>query len=251
MSRKKKTQLIEELTQTEKDQQARIEGPKKKKWSEHDIKHVSPITEPQREMAHCYYQGSNICGHGSAGSGKTMFSVALAIRDVLSKNTTLSKLIIVRSNVATRDVGYLPGTLEEKMEVYEAPYIDIFAFLFGRGTTYKDMKEAGLVQFMPTSFVRGLTWDDAIVIVDEAQNMTLHEINSIMTRLGENSRIIIVGDCVQTDLRKNKYDVSGFDKAIKIFSSMRSFSVIEFKHEDIVRSGLVKEWIVNYEGYEN
>lgn len=250
MSRKKKTLLTEELSQTKIDQQARIEGPKKKKWSEHDIKNITPITEPQRDMAQCYYQGSNICGYGSAGTGKSYCAIALAIRDIISKSTTHNKLILVRSNVATRDVGYLPGTLEEKMEVYEAPYIDILADLFGRGTTYQDMKAANMIQFMPTSFVRGLTWNDAIVIVDEAQNMTLHEINSVMTRIGENSRIIIIGDCIQTDLRKNKFDVSGFDKAINIFKNMNSFSVIEFKYDDIVRSGLVKEWIINYEGNE-
>jgi phosphate starvation-inducible PhoH-like protein len=246
--KKKHLRLVEEQA-LKHEVQARQAGPSKKRWSEHDMKSVRPITKTQEEMHQCYYQGSHICGFGSAGTGKTYVATSLAIRDVIRKDTVHDKLIFVRSNVATRDVGFLPGSLDEKMEVFETPYRDILGDLFGRATTYDDMKAAGIVHFMPTSFIRGLTWDDAIVIVDEAQNLTMHEINSIMTRLGENSRVILVGDCVQTDLRKNKSEVTGFDTAIKIFDAMKSFSVISFTQDDIVRGGTVKEWITTYDRF--
>lgn len=247
---KKHLELVQE-TAVRSELDARRSGPTKKRWSEHDMKGIQPLTETQEQMFQCYYQGSHICGFGSAGTGKTYVATALAIRDVIRKDTIYDKLIFVRSNVATRDVGFLPGSLDEKMEVFEAPYRDVLGDIFGRPSTYEDMKAAGIIKFMPTSFIRGLTWDDSIVIVDEAQNLTMHEINSIMTRLGENSRIILVGDCVQSDLVKNRSETTGFDKATLIFERMKSFSVVEFGHDDIVRGGTVKEWITTYDSFED
>ena len=245
---KKYLQLVQE-TAIRNEQDARNAGPTKKKWSEHDMKNVQPLNDTQRTMLQCYYQGSHICGYGSAGTGKTYLATALGIRDVIRKDTIYDRLIFVRSNVSTRDVGFLPGTLDDKMEVYETPYRDILADIFGRKSTYDDMKAAGIVHFMPTSFIRGLTWDDAIVIVDEVQNLTLHEINSVMTRLGENTRVILVGDCIQSDLIKNRNETTGLDKAIPMFENMKSFSVIPFTQEDIVRGGTVREWIKTYDRF--
>ena len=150
-------------------------------------------------------------------------------------------MIIVRSVVPTREIGFLPGDLNDKVSVYETPYKDICAELIGRSSTYDDMKEAGIVQFMPTSFIRGLTWDNAIVVVDECQNMTFHEINSIVTRLGQNSRIIFTGDTNQTDLRPVD---CGMTKMLSVVDNIETFAKVKFTTDDIVRSNIVKSWIV-------
>jgi phosphate starvation-inducible protein PhoH len=167
----------------------------------------------------------------------------LALKDVLDPQTEVDKIILVRSVVATRDVGHLPGTLEEKTQIYERPYKNILHDLMGRANTYQDMKDAGMITFDTTSFIRGMTFDNAVIVVDEGQNMTFHEINSIMTRLGNNSRVIFVGDLIQTDLRKHRSDVSGMEDAMKVAGRMSRFSTVTFTKHDIVRSEFVKEWI--------
>ena len=226
------------------DVRAKTEGPQRRKtWSLHDIKRIKPLTETQNDMFQSYFQGSQIVAAGSAGTGKTFLALYLAACDVLKESTEQDHIVIVRSAVPTRDMGFMPGTLEEKTAHYELPYQDTLAELFGRSKTYDDMKEAGIIKFMTTSYIRGLTWDNAIVIVDECQNMTFHEINSIMTRIGHNTRIIFTGDFNQTDLNK-KGDVSGMDKFMKTVKRMKEFCVIDFKSSDIVRSELVKAWIM-------
>ena len=213
----------------------------RKNWSPRDMLKLSPRNEAQRAMVAGYEHGDHICGYGFAGTGKTYLAVAMAIRDVIDVDIDYDHVIIVRSAVPTRDVGFLPGTPEEKMEVYETPYRDILHRLFDKATTYDDMKARGYVEFMPTSFIRGLTWDNAIVIVDEAQNLNDHEIDSVMTRLGRNTRIILVGDCGQTDFTKEE---TGFAEAVNIFKDMKTFSVVKFRADDIVRSKTVKDWII-------
>lgn len=223
---------------------AMSEGAKKKKWTRHDIKtNVKPMTAKQEDMFHTYFQGNQLAVYGSAGTGKTFLALYLAMMDILDKRDQKDRIVIVRSAVPTREQGFLPGTLEEKQMHYENPYRDVLCELFHRPTTYDDMKEAGLIEFMTTSFVRGLTWDNAIVIVDEGQNMTWHEINSIMTRIGNNSRLIFTGDLVQTDLNRRLSDQTGMDQFLKVTEAMHSFAHIRFTTHDIVRSGLVKEWI--------
>ena len=218
------------------------EGPRKKHWSIHDLKAIQPLTPMQEDMFHAWYEDDlNVCAHGSAGTGKTFLALFLAMSDVLERNC--QKVIIVRSAVPTREIGHLPGTAEEKMAVYEQPYRDILHELFGRASTYDDMKDAGLVEFMPTSFIRGLTWDNAIVLVDEGENMTFHEIDSVMTRLGENSRVIFTGDMIQTDLDKRKNDVSGMLDFMNVIKEMSCFEDIRFTVEDVVRGPFVKSWI--------
>jgi phosphate starvation-inducible protein PhoH len=230
---------------------AQVEGPqRKKKWSKHDIKPIRPITENQKSMCVQFYQGDHIAAIGSAGTGKSFLGCFLGISDVVDNTKEQDKMIIVRSAVQSRDVGFMPGTLEEKNSYYEMPYRDIFAELFGRGATYDDMKEAGLVNFMTTSFIRGVTWDNAVIVIDEAQNMTWEEINTIMTRVGKNSRIIVCGDVKQNDLLKKKSEVTGITKMFEVLKRMNDFAVIEFTRDDIVRSEFVKQWIIAVEFVE-
>lgn len=217
------------------------ENQKRKRWSIHDIKKVKPLTPTQDDMFHAWYNNQHICAHGSPGTGKSFLSLYLAITEVLEKQQ--QRIIIVRSAVPTREVGFFPGTLEEKVSEYELPYHDIMYELIGRKSTYQDMKDAGLIEFKTTSFLRSLTWDNSIIIVDEAQNMSIHEINSIMTRLGENSRIMFLGDIKQTDLDGKKSGVTGMPEALKVIDIMKEFETVQFTKYDIVRSDFVKSWI--------
>lgn len=217
--------------------------PTRKTWSKHDLKTIRPLTRAQEEMFHAYINNYNICGYGSAGVGKTLISIYLALLDVFDEKTPTDHIIIVRSTVPTREIGHLPGTIAEKLSPYETPYHDAFEFLIGRSSTYNDMKAAGLVKFMSTSFVRGSTWDNAVVIIDECQSMTWHEINSVVSRLGENSKLFMIGDTKQNDLIYKKNDVSGFVEAIKVCELMPEFAMVRFLSSDIVRSKFVKSWI--------
>jgi len=226
-----------------KNGEAILTGPKRKHWSTQDIKTIKPLTPTQEDTFHAWQNYEHICLHGSAGTGKTFLALYLAMKEVLAKRQ--QKTIIVRSAVPTREVGFLPGTLEEKMAQYEHPYHDIMYELIGRSSTYQDMKDSGLIEFMSTSFIRGLTWDNAIIIVEEGENMTFHEIDSIMTRVGQNSRVIFTGDSKQTDLDGSKrMGTSGMDDALDIFDGISDFSCIEFTRNDIVRSKFVKSWII-------
>ena len=220
------------------------EGPKRKTWSPHDIKSVRPLTPNQEDMFHAWFNDMNICAHGSAGSGKTYLGLYLALNEILDQNRDQSRIILVRSAVSTRDLGFMPGGLDEKMAYYETPYHAVLQELVGRPSTYRDMKDAGLIEFMTTSFIRGLTWDNAVVVVDEGQNMSFHEISSILTRIGKNTRLIFLGDTMQTDLTKSSRDQSGMGKMLSVIDKMSDFTTINFTHDDIVRSDFVKRWIV-------
>lgn len=222
------------------------EGPQKKKtFHLHDLRTIRPMNETQREFFESYIQGANVIGNGSAGTGKSFISLYLALTDVLDVEKPQDRIIIVRSAVPSREIGHLPGSIEEKLAVYEEPYKDIVGNLMRRNNAYNDMKEAGKIEFMPTSFVRGLTWDECVVVLDEAQNLTIGEIHSVVTRLGHNSKLIICGDIGQNDLVLRKSDVSGFLELLKIADRMPDdFDVITFGHDDIVRSRFVRAWII-------
>jgi len=246
MSRKRQSNKRQELTNANialfQNGKAMEEGRKIKHWTTHDIKAIRPLTPAQEDVFHSWFNEEHICLHGSAGTGKTFLALYLALNEVLQKNQ--NKIIRVRAAVATREVGFLPGTLEEKVAQYEIPYQDILGNLVGKDSTYQDMKEAKIIEFMTTSFIRGLTWDNAVVIVDEGENMTFHEINSIMTRLGKNSRIIFTGDLLQTDLDGRKHGVPGMADALNVFHSMNDFACVKFTKNDIVRSDFVRDWII-------
>jgi phosphate starvation-inducible protein PhoH len=228
------------------------EGPSRKHWTKHDICSVRPLTETQHDMFQQYFQGDSMVVYGSAGTGKTFLALYLAMCDVLDGTKPQDHIIIVRSAVTTRDLGFMPGSLEEKVALFEMPYRDIMAELFGRPGTYDNMKDANLIQFITTSYVRGLTWDNAIIVIDEGQNMTDHEIHSIMTRVGNNSRIMFTGDLAQNDLINGKRgDKTGMKRMLRIVEKMSEFSSICFSTQDIVRSEFVKSWIIASEKVED
>ena len=210
------------------------------------MRDISPMTDTQEDMFDSYRAGYNIAAIGTAGTGKTMCGLFLGLSDILNDDD-YDQVIIVRSAVQTREQGFMPGTQAQKEAVYAVPYADIVNNLFGRGDAWEILKQKHSVKFMTSSFVRGLTFDNSIIIVDECQSMTYHELDSIITRVGDSSRIIFCGDTAQDDLAgsRNRNDTSGLAEFIKVLKRMdHSFKIVQFGIEDIVRSGLVKEYII-------
>jgi phosphate starvation-inducible PhoH-like protein len=213
------------------------------------LKQFRPLTDNQRLTFEAYEQDQHLLLVGTAGTGKSFLSIYLGMNDIMERKTH-DKMVIVRSVVPTRDMGFLPGSNKEKSKVYEAPYYSIFNELFGRGDAYEYMKTRNVVEFMTTSFVRGITINDAVIIVDEFQNMTPGELHSVFTRIGKNCKVVFAGDIKQNDLDSRR-DVSGFKDFFKVINKMRSFNVIEFNRDDIVRSDLVREYIIAREDLED
>ena len=216
------------------------------------LKTFEPLTENQRLFFEAYKRGDYFLAlHGVAGTGKTFCALYKALEEVLDKNNPFKKVIIVRSAVQSREIGHLPGDVTEKMEIYQQPYVQICDTLFGRKDAYQRLAEQNHVEFISTSFIRGMSFDDAIIIVDEMQNMTFEEIDTVMTRVGYRSKIIWCGDYRQTDLNKKKNDVSGILKFFDVAYHMNAFTKIEFTVDDIVRSSLVKDYIIAKLKYED
>lgn len=213
-----------------------------------NLARIVPLTDNQRVAFDGYESDQNLMMHGIAGTGKSFLGVYFALREILSGLSTKTKLIIVRSVVPTRDMGFLPGNAAEKAAIYEAPYSQICSELFGRGDAYEVLKRSGIIQFISTSFIRGVTLNDAIVLVDEMQNCSLHELDSVMTRIGKNTRIMFAGDFRQSDFTKEQ-ERAGLKDFMKIVSNMRSFGFVDFQKEDIVRSALVKEYIIKKDDF--
>ena len=211
---------------------------------------IEPITEAQKDVVESFNEGFNLVLMGSAGTGKTFLSLFLALNDIIrGKGERPSKIIIIRSIVSTRDIGFLPGTLREKMAVYEEPYKGIFSELFKRGDAWEILKTKGIVEFCSTSYLRGTTLNNTYIVLDEFQNCNYEEIRTIITRVGKNSRLIFCGDTKQNDLYRNKYDVSGMQEIVNIIEKMKEFDIVDFEISDIVRSDLVKSFIVAEEEY--
>ena len=208
-----------------------------------DILTVKPRTHNQGKAFDAFDECDNLLLHGVAGTGKTFISLYLGLDDVFNGNDSRRSVTIVRSVVPTRDMGFLPGKETEKTAVYEQPYQAICKELTNRGDGYDVLKQRGVIKFTTTSYIRGLTLDNTVIVVDECQNMTFHELDSIITRVGENTRIIFCGDFRQTDLSK-PYDQSGIKEFMTILKQMSGFNSVEFNYDDIVRSDLVKEYIM-------
>lgn len=207
------------------------------KTSDFNLSYIRPLNSNQAKMLG---SSNHLVVSGYAGTGKTYLASYMAYKDI--SEGKYNKLVYMRSAVPTRNIGFLPGNDKEKLEVYEAPYIDIATELLGRGDAYEILKKKGLVHFTSTSFVRGINLRDAVLVVDECQNMSYHELDSIITRLNENCRVIFCGDIRQADLYKN-----GLQDFYSVLKAMDEFDFIEFQKEDIVRSELVKNYIIKKE----
>jgi len=213
------------------------------------MRDIDPLTENQKLLYNAYDGGKNIVAYGAAGTGKTFITLYNALQDVLDENTPYEKIYIVRSLVATREIGFLPGDHEDKSSLYQIPYKNMVKYMFALPTDadfemlYGNLKTQGTISFWSTSFIRGTTLDNAIIIVDEFQNLNFHELDSIITRVGENSKIMFCGDATQSDLIKSA-EKNGIADFMKVLRVMPSVDIIEFGVEDIVRSGFVKEYIL-------
>jgi predicted ribonuclease YlaK len=217
-----------------------------------DLKKFDPLTDNQKKFFDAYKIGDYfIALHGVAGTGKTCCALYKAIEEVLDKGNPFNRIIVVRSAVQSRDIGHLPGDIEDKMSIYKQPYIQICETLFGRKDAWSRLEEQNKIEFISTSFIRGMSFDDAIIIVDEMQNLTYEEIDTVMTRVGYRSKILWCGDYRQTDLNKKKNDMTGILKFFDIAQHMSAFTRIEFTPEDIVRSSLVKDYILAKLKYED
>lgn len=217
----------------------------KVKISSNDLYQIEPQTENQDKVFKLWDEGENLILAGSAGTGKTFVALYLALDEMLNE-PEYDRIIIVRSIVSVREIGYLPGKLEEKTAVFETPYKMICDELFEGSAAYNKMINSHQIQFETTSYIRGKTFDRAIIVVDEMQNLNFHELDSIMTRVGENCRIIFAGDYLQSDF-KSDGEKDGLMKFLNIIERMSSFSMVQFGWGDIVRSGIVRDYIMTKE----
>jgi phosphate starvation-inducible protein PhoH len=208
------------------------------------LKRIEPLTENQKRVFESYKEGKHLLCHGVAGTGKSFCLLWLALDELLRANeTNKTQIIIVRSIVPTKDIGFLPGSLDEKISVYKEPYIAIFSQFFGREDAYSILENKGIIRFLSTSFIRGLNIDNAIVIVDECQNLDFHQNDSIITRIGKNSRICFAGDILQADTTRES-ELDGVEDFLDILDEMKEdFACVEFGVQDIVRSAFVKRYI--------
>tara|TARA_Y100000114_G_scaffold71953_1_gene65900 strand:+ start:250 stop:954 length:705 start_codon:yes stop_codon:yes gene_type:complete len=222
---------------------------KKKEINYSDLIKIEPITETQKQVFKSWKEGKNQFLCGCAGTGKTFVSMYLAFEEVLRNETPYDKVIIVRSLIPTREIGFLPGDEEDKAALYQVPYANMAQFMFKQpneqafNILYDRLKAQGSFYFLSTSFLRGLTFDNSIIIVDECQNLNFHELDTIITRVGQDSKISFCGDFMQSDLTKRN-EKDGLHDFVKILEEMDEFNISEFSIGDIVRSGFVRSYLI-------
>jgi len=222
---------------------------KKKEISSSDLVEVKPITDNQKLVFESYKKGLNQFLFGCAGTGKTFVSLYLGLRDVLKNETAYERVVVVRSLIPTREIGFLPGDEEDKAALYQVPYSNMVQFMFKQpneqafSMLYDRLKAQGSFYFLSTAFLRGLTFDNSIIIVDECQNLNFHELDTIITRVGQDSKIIFCGDFMQTDLTKMG-ERNGLHDFLRILEEMKQFNCVEFDIGDIVRSGFVRDYLI-------
>ena len=211
---------------------------------------IKPLTPSQEKVFDAFSKQKNLYLYGAAGTGKTFIGMYLALQEILNEQSSYDKLYIVRSLVPTREIGFLPGDHDDKAELYQIPYQNMVRYMFKMpddasfDMLYANLKAQETISFWSTSFLRGTTLDNAIVLVDEMQNLNFHELDSIITRLGVNTKIIFAGDAAQTDLVKTN-ERNGILDFMKIIQGMDEFEMVEFGIQDIIRSGLVKSYLIN------
>ena len=222
---------------------------KKKEISSSELVEVKPITDNQKLVFESYKKGLNQFLFGCAGTGKTFVSLYLAFQEVLKNETPYERVVMVRSLIPTREIGFLPGDEEDKAALYQVPYSNMVQFMFKQpneqafSMLYDRLKAQGSFYFLSTSFLRGLTFDNSIIIVDECQNLNFHELDTIITRVGQDSKIIFCGDFMQTDLTKMN-ERNGLHDFLRILEEMKQFNCVEFDIGDIVRSGFVRDYLI-------
>jgi len=222
---------------------------KKQDITLNQLTNIKPVTDSQKEVFNTWKEGKNQFLFGCAGTGKTFVSIYLALQDVLKNDTPFDKVVVVRSLIPTREIGFLPGDEEDKAALYQVPYSNMMQFMFEQpneqafSMLYDRLKAQGSFYFLSTSFLRGLTFDNSIIIVDECQNLNFHELDTIITRVGQDSKIVFCGDFGQTDLTRTN-EKNGLMDFLQILQEMQEFNCVEFDIGDIVRSGFVRNYLI-------
>ena len=222
---------------------------RKKPLSGEYLVDIDPLTDNQRKLFDSYAEQKHLVAYGCAGTGKTFCLLYNALKEVLDEKSPFEKVYIVRSLVPTREIGFLPGSHDDKADIYQIPYKNMVKYMFQMSSDadfemlYGNLKAQETIKFWSTSFLRGVTLDNCIVIVDEFANLNFHELDSIITRVGENCKIMFSGDATQSDLIKTS-EKNGIIDFMKVLRKMPSFDIIEFGVDDIVRSGLVRQYLI-------
>ena len=222
---------------------------KQKEITYSQLNQIKPVTDSQKVVFDSWKQGLNQFLFGCAGTGKTFVSLYLALSEVLKNETPYDKVVMVRSLIPTREIGFLPGDEEDKAALYQVPYSNMMQFMFEQPneqafeSLYNRIKSQGSFYFLSTSFLRGLTFDNTIIIVDECQNLNFHELDTIITRVGQDSKIFFCGDFSQSDLTK-MHERNGLMDFLQILQEMEEFNCVEFNIGDIVRSGFVRNYLI-------
>ena len=210
------------------------------------LREIEPMNQAQNDFFNAFYDGYHMIAMGSAGTGKSFLSLYLGLEAVFDPQSPYRKVLICRSCVPSRDIGYLPGTEEEKIAVYKRPYVSIANELFKRGDAWEILEKKGLVEFCSTSFLRGTTIDDTVIFVDEIQNLAFNELHNVVTRIGKNSALIFAGDFFQRDLDREESGVHDF---FEISKKIKGFKIVTFSEGDIVRNDFIKDYIIAMNQY--